>query len=113
MRLGLAGGADAQLEVGLRAPQVDVIELTGGLGTIRIDRHAGRVTRRPDRLAPTRALALLRLQLLVRSGLDPSYASALRAFVARVRGADVELPTVEDGLASLSVVLAAEEAARH
>ena len=37
--------------------------------------------------------------------------SALHAFVARVRGADVALPTLEDGLASLAVVLAAEEAA--
>ncbi len=111
LRLRLAGGATGELGVGFRAPQVDVLELVGERGTIRIDRHAGRVTRRPTRLAPSRELASLRLQLLVRRGLDPSYALALRAFVARVRGEDIELPTLEDGLASLTVVLAAEAAA--
>ncbi|MCP9484296.1 MAG: Gfo/Idh/MocA family oxidoreductase [Gaiellaceae bacterium MAG52_C11] len=111
MQLRLTDGAEAELQVGFRAPQVDVLELTGSRGAVRIDRHTGRVTRRPQRLAPTGALALLRLRLLVRPDSDPSYALALRAFVARVRGDDVELPTLEDGLASLLVVLAAEEAA--
>ena len=111
LRLRLAGGATGELRVGFRAPQVDTLEVVGERGTIRIDRHAGRVTRRPTRLAPSRELAVLRLHLLARRGLDPSYALALRAFVARVRGEDVELPTLEDGLASLTVVLAAEAAA--
>ncbi|MGI9112564.1 MAG: Gfo/Idh/MocA family protein [Gaiellaceae bacterium] len=111
LQLRLAGKAEAELQVGFRSPQVDVLELAGPLGTIRIDRHAGRVTRRPERLAVTRDLVLLRLRLLARPGSDPSYALALRAFFARVRGEDVELPTLEDGLASLIVVLAAEEAA--
>ena len=108
LRLRLARGASGELRVGFRAPQVDTLELVGERGTIRIDLHAGRVTRRPTRLAPSRELAVLRLHLLARRGLDPSYALALRAFVARVRGEDVELPTLEDGLASLTVVLAAE-----
>ena len=111
LRLRLAGGAEAELEVGFRAPKADTIELTGSLGAIRVDRHAGRVTKRPGRLAPNGALGLLRLRLLVRPESDPSYALALRAFVACVRGEDVELPTLEDGLASLAVVLAAEETA--
>ena len=111
LHLNLAGGAAAELEVGFRSPQLDVLELAGSRGTIRIDRHQGRVTRQPGRLAPTRDLLLLRLRLLARPGSDPSYALALRAFVARLRGENVELPTLEDGLASLTVVLAAEEAA--
>ncbi len=111
LQLRLTGGAAAELDVGFRAPQADTIELVGSSGTIRVDRHTGRVTRRPVRLPATRDLVLLRLRLLARPGSDPSYALALRAFVARVRGTDVELPTLEDGLASLAVVLAAEEAA--
>ena len=111
LRLGLSGGADAEIQVGFRLPQEDVLELVGTLGTIRIDRHAGSVTRQPKRLAPTRELLLWRLRLLARPSSDPSYAAALHAFVARVRGEDVELPGLEDGLASLAVVLAAEAAA--
>ncbi len=111
LRLGLSEGAEAEIEVGFRSPQEDVLELAGSLGTIRIDRHRGSVKRQPGRLAPTRELLLLRLRLAVRPSSDPSYATALHAFVARVRGADVGLPTLEDGLASLAVVLAAEEAA--
>lgn len=113
LQLGLRGGTVAEIEVGFRAPQVDALELTGSLGSIRVDRHSGRVTKRPGRLAPSGALALLRLRLLVRPESDPSYALALRAFVARVRGEDVDLPTLEDGLASLAVVLAAEAGAEH
>jgi predicted dehydrogenase len=111
LRLGLSDGAEAEIEVGFRAPQEDVLELAGPLGTIRVDRHRGSVQRQPARLAPTRELLLLRLRLAVRPSSDPSYAAALHAFVARVRGADVALPTLEDGLASLAVILAAEEAA--
>jgi myo-inositol 2-dehydrogenase / D-chiro-inositol 1-dehydrogenase len=111
LRLGLSDGAEAEIEVGFRAPQEDVLELVGSLGTIRIDRHRGSVQRQPGRLGPTRELLLLRLRLAVRPSSDPSYAAALHAFVARVCGADVELPTLEDGLASLAVVLSAEEAA--
>lgn len=111
LRLRLSDGAEAEIEVGFRPPEEDVLELAGTLGTIRIDRHRGSVQRQPGRLAPTRELLLLRLRLAVRPSSDPSYAAALRAFVARVRGADVGLPTLEDGLASLAVVLAAEEAA--
>jgi myo-inositol 2-dehydrogenase/D-chiro-inositol 1-dehydrogenase len=111
LRMGLSDGAEAQIEVGFRPPQEDVLELVGSLGSIRIDRHKGSVRRQPRRLAPTRELSLLRLRLTIRPSSDPSYAAALRAFVARVRGADVGLPTLEDGLASLAVILAAEEAA--
>ena len=110
LHLRLSGGAEAELDVGFRDPRTDVLEMVGERGTMRIDRHAGRVSRRPRRLAPSRELALLRFLMLVRPLSEPSYAIALRAFVARVRGEDVDLPTLDDGLRCLEVVLAAEEA---
>ena len=64
-----------------------------------------RETARGPRLAAVRARALLRPMA------DLSYRPALRAFVDRIRGADVAVPTIEDGVASLQAILAAEQAA--
>jgi predicted dehydrogenase len=90
--LRLASGARAVIEVAFHGVRADVIEARCAGRTLRADRHAG-------------------LRSRLRPGWDPSYRFALRAFVDRVRGAPVLLPTLEDGLRSLEVVLAAEDAA--
>lgn len=53
-------------------------------------------------------------ELLLRPGWEPSFGRSLDAFVAAVRSgtADPRAATLADGLASLRVILAAEEAAR-
>ena len=51
------------------------------------------------------------MRRLVRPSYQPSFSRALGAFVDRINGRSVALPTVEDGVRSLAVVLAAEESA--
>ena len=92
-------------------PRRDVLTLEDVDGRVlMIDRYAGTLTiagrrARGPRLAAVRARALLRPMA------DLSYRPALRAFVDRIRGADVAVPTIEDGVASLQAILAAEQAA--
>jgi predicted dehydrogenase len=90
--LRLASGVRATIEVSFHGPRADVVEARCAARTLRADRHAG-------------------LRARLRPGWDPSYRTSLRAFVDRVRGASLSLPTLEDGLRSLEVVLAAERAA--
>jgi hypothetical protein len=52
-----------------------------------------------------------RLRSLVRPRSEPSWSTALKTFVARIRGAAVELPTFDDGLRSLEIVIDAERSA--
>lgn len=77
---------------------------------LTIDRYAGTLAvdgrRRRRGLVPTRARAV------VRPVADVSYLPALRAFVDRIRGVDVALPTIADGTASVRAVVAAESRAR-
>ncbi len=89
--LGLASGGTARIEVSFHRPHADVVTLSGDRLSVRADRRGG-----------------LRGRLRPRH--DPSYRLALQAFVARVGGARVEVPDLTDGLRSLEVVVAAEEA---
>jgi len=88
----LASGARAVIEVAFHGARADVVEARCASRTLRADRHAS-------------------LRSRLRPGWDPSYRAALGAFVDRVQGAPVSLPTLEDGLRSLEIVLAAEDAA--
>lgn len=90
--LRLASGARAVIEVSFHGPRVDVVEARCGGRTLRADRHAG-------------------IRPWLRPGWDPSYRTSLRAFVDRVNGSAVSFPTLDDGLRSLEVVLAAEAVA--
>jgi predicted dehydrogenase len=111
-------GVEVQSLFSFRAAHADFIEFFGEQGRLRVDRHRGAlVMHRPRRSGygirrawSTSAGPVLAWQArrLIGLGGDPSYGRALRAFVQRVSGAQVETPSLEDGLRSLEAVLAAE-----
>lgn len=90
--LRLSSGARAVVEVSFHGVRADVVEARCATRTLCADRHAG-------------------LRSRLRPGWDPSYRASLHAFVGRLHGHPVVLPTLEDGLRSLEIVLAAEAAA--
>lgn len=111
-------GAEVQSLFSFRAAHADFVELFGDLGRLRVDRHGGSLVlhrarrrgygiRRAWTPSTGRALAWKARRLVGRGG-DPSYERALEAFVQRLGGAHVEIPSLEDGLRSLQAVLAAE-----
>lgn len=122
LELETDGGVVAQSVFSFRSALADVIELVGERGTLRLDRHAASLTvrlgrrrgygTRAHRVLPNAAIAAWRIERLWRPPADPSYRNALRDFAAQVRGAAPRTATLADGLRSLEVVLAAEEAAR-
>lgn len=114
-------GARAHGVFSFRTGYADHLELIGERGTLRVDRHRAalelRLHRRRgygprSRPAPTPALAAWRVRRLA-GDVEPSYGRALRAFVALVRGGPQRCATLDDGLRSLEVVLAAEDSARR
>ena len=120
VRAELAGGATAQLFFSLASGKADVFEFFGERGVLRADRYvpplllwSARRSGHPPRRRPVLTRDLLEWQVRhVASKRDPSYGRVLKAFVARLRGDDVELPSVEDGLVSVEAVLATEASAR-
>lgn len=108
LRLGLADGTAAVVRCSFLAARRDVVELDGARARVRLDRYAGtlRGAGRARSFSPRRLA--LRARCVLRPGSDPSYARALSAFVARIRGEPVAVPSLDDGLRSLEVVLAAE-----
>jgi predicted dehydrogenase len=120
VRLVLEGGVETDAFFSLRAARSDAIELLGDRGTLRADRYSGRVevtsprgtfAVRRRRVRPTRDLAVWRLRRIVRPADEPSYRRALGAWIGALHGESHALPTFDDGLRSLRVVLAAEAAA--
>ena len=103
-----------------RAAHADFIDFFGELGRLRVDRHRGALVvhlRRRSRYGIRRAWSSAdravawQARRFIGLGGDPSYGRALHAFAQRLRGAQVELPSLEDGLRSLQAVLAAERLA--
>ena len=79
---------------------------------MRIDRQARTLTVSGVRARTlTPALLAWRARSLVRPLSEPSWGYALRAFVGNINGADLEVPTMDDGVRSLEIVAAAERAA--
>lgn len=102
------GDCQAILECSFVQPRCDELELEDETGrTLRVSRYAGRLllSGRPVR---TRATSSARARVLLGRFGDLSYRAALAAFAARVRGGDVSLPTLDDGLASLRAIVEAE-----
>ena len=120
LHLDLAGGATAQGAFSFRGAYADHVELYGERGTLRVDRHRSSLVmtlprrvgygRRIGRPLPTRELVSWRARRPIRRA-EPSYAAAMAAFVAQARGGPAEAASLDDGLRSLAVVLAAEESA--
>jgi predicted dehydrogenase len=114
-------GAGVESLFSFRAAHADFIEFFGERGRLRVDRHRGAlVEHRPRRSGygirrawspPPRAVLAWQARRLVGQGGDPSYGRSLAAFVQRLSGAAVETPSLDDGLRSLLVVLAAERLA--
>lgn len=109
--LALSGGRTARSFFSFRDGAVDRVELFGTKGVLRVDRYRRSLSLDPPRTVLTRKLAGWRLRTIVRPGSEPSWRHALRAWIAAVHGADVELPTLADGLKSLQAIVAAEQAA--
>lgn len=121
VKLTTRGGIDVQMYLSFRAGPADHLEFVGETGTLRVDRHGlvprlqlrrrrGYGTRSAWLVPPVSDVAVW-MRRLARPSYQPSYVRALGAFVDRINGRDVAPPTVEDGVRSLAVVLAAEEAA--
>lgn len=122
LRLRTQGGVEAQLHCSLRSARGDRIALVGDRGVLVLDRYAPwvelllsrdpevRAVRRRRSPAPLRP-AGWRLRRIVRPAHEPSYRRSLQAFVDLLRGQPRELATLDDGLRSLAVVIAAERAA--
>jgi predicted dehydrogenase len=124
LTLALRSGADVQAYFSFRTGPADYIELVGDRGTLRIDRYRTRLDLRVARrfgygtraaaVRPSAALAALTVRRLARPAYEPSFRASLAAFVDRLRGGVSGPPpaSLEDGAASLAVVLAAEQASR-
>jgi predicted dehydrogenase len=128
LRLRLADGLIVQSFFSTSAVEEDRFEIYGDAGKLSLDRYLSldvrlsQPTLRSARLNQLRrALGELRqtpylLEKLRAPAHEPSYTSALLAFVAAaregVRGLKSVKPDLEDGYRSLAVILAAEESAR-
>lgn len=121
MHLSTVHGVDVTSFFSFRTGLADWIQLVGERGTLTISRSHQtpelRVARRFG-YGTRRALAIpritnfrWRLMCLARPSFDPSRLPVLEAFVALVNGSSREVPTLDDGLRSLEVILAAEESA--
>ncbi len=115
LRLRFSNGVDATGYFSFRAARAEFFEFLGEKGTLRVDRHRASLVPRVSRrhgygvrstLAPGgRDLWAWRLIRLARPSYDPSYRSALEAFVDGRPGA-----TLDDGRRSLDAILTAEAA---
>ena len=107
--LRTASGVLCESRFSYRSGRADILELFGERGTLRFDRYGSGLSVVSGRSRPRRLrTALAARARALRPRPDPSHRLALRAFVARLHGAERQLPTLEDGLRSLEAVLAAE-----
>jgi len=119
--LVMAAGAAVQGFFSFRAGLADYLLFTGERGTLYMDRHAASLSLRLNRgrgygtvsrpVLPASAVAAWRVQRWWRPSAAPSYRRSLRDFVAAVSGRGLPTATLKDGVRSLEVILAAEEAA--
>lgn len=115
LRLGFSNGVEATGYFSFRAGRADFFEFLGETGTLRVDRHRATLVPRVSRrhgygvrstfALGGRELWAWRMRRLARPSYDPSYRSALEAFVDGRPGA-----TLEDGRRSLEAILSAEAA---
>lgn len=125
VQMALGEAPLVSLFASLSAVEEHSIELIGTTGAIRFDRYrdsgstffpARRSFSRADRLrqAASQVQSLpAALRRIVLPQPDPSYRSALIAFIASASGETQPFPDMADGLANLNLVFAVEEAARQ
>jgi predicted dehydrogenase len=116
------GGVTVEGFFSFRSGRGDHLRFVGEQGVLHLDRYAPRLelirTRtdigavRRRRIPPLWTPALWQLRKRLRPAYEPSYRCSLEAFVDAVRGGTRELPSVDDGLRSLEVVVAAEASSR-
>ena len=116
------GGVEVHGTFSFRVGPADWLTFLGERGTLHVDRFRCALELRAPRrfgyglrrvaLPPRPADAPWRLLRVVRPSLDPSYARALAAFVAELRGGPARCARLADGVRTLAVLLAAEESAR-
>lgn len=105
-----------------RAARCDVLRIVGTTGVLELDRYAPALVlshTRADardvlrrRVPPAWQPRAWQLRRCLRPSYEPSYERVLAAFVDALHGRPRLLPTLADGLRSLEVVVAAEDAAR-
>lgn len=122
VELRTAGGVAVAGLFSYRAARCDVLRIVGTAGVLELDRYApalrlsltrrdtGDVRRRRD--PPVWQPRLWQVRRRLRPAYEPSYERALDAFVDVLHGSERPLPSLTDGLRSLEVVVAAEDAAR-
>jgi myo-inositol 2-dehydrogenase / D-chiro-inositol 1-dehydrogenase len=121
LELRTTGGAEVSGFFSSCSARCAELLLIGERGTLRVDRYAPRLelsrVRGPSGVRrkhlPATVLAPWQLRKRLRPGYEPSYRRSLQAFAAAVRGGSAEVPTIEDGVRSLEVVLASERSARQ
>lgn len=121
LRLFFHHGAEASVFCSFRTGLADAIEFFGEKGTLRVDRHRCSISLRLSRrfaygvrdafVIPAPDAISWRLARIVRPSYDASYRRALIRFVSMCCGETQQLSSLQDGLRSLEVVLAAEESA--
>ncbi len=118
LELVTSAGVEIQSFFSFRTGRVDVLELFGEHGTLRVDYHAPALSLRLGRrfgygvrqgwIAPSAHLAVWRIHRLVRPSANPSYRRSLQAFVEVCRGRLAATASLDDGVRSLEAALSAE-----
>jgi predicted dehydrogenase len=115
LRLHTTTGVPVNLWCGFGGARADVFEVMGDRGTVRVDRYRHRLSMLPARAErvdePPVARLAGRARRLLRPAPEPSFARALAAFVEHVTRSSRSLPSLQDALRSLEIVLAAERSA--
>lgn len=122
MNLTMRGGVEAHGYFSFLAGRTDFLEFIGERGTLRVDRHRAGLSLRVARrfgygvrsrpILPKRDALAWRMVRMARPSYEPSYRRALADFVRVIQGGRLQGASLEDGLRSLDMVLAAEESAR-
>ena len=121
LRMVLADGVVVESLFSSSAIDDDRFEVYGTRGWLAVDRYRSSELAcgaepptygRGARLRRELGSALGGLRGVVRGAGEPSYRAAFACFAAAIKGTADPSPDLEDGLRSLAIVLAAEEAAR-
>jgi len=122
-RITMANGVVAQSYFSFCAGRADFLEFIGERGTLRVDRHHPSLSLKLARrlgygvraaaVFPSRESWAWRIMRLARPSYESSYRRALAGFAAAISGGTPDGAGLEDGLRSLEIVLAAEEASRR